>query len=940
MTAALPLILAVMAVISFTACAQEVAYAYGESGPRLQESGNITQYNGSDIVSSVIASAGPGSSSFPPKSTKNVEEIKEEINLKLNIPNPTVEDKGSNLVLDYPGDRTIGQICSIYNYMVGNWSYKADTRGIEVFQYSNKSLENGEGRYSGQGDCDDFSILMASLIESIGGTSRIVLAYGPNGGHAYTEVYLGKVGGSESDAQRMIAWLRKNYNVKEINTHTDLKTDDVWLNLDWWREPGGAKHPGGPFFKAASQTPIPIRENTSLVPLMPLNDLPEALFTISPSPPNAGENASFDASKSWDIGGEIDSYLWDFGDGNKTGKMSELIVNHVYLKGGPCTVILTVEDDEGATSIISQNIMINNPPQANFTVEPQRPKVGDQVKFDASKSDDEEDGKNLAYHWEINNNSAIFRVISPPRQPFDEKGMYWINLTVTDKNGAKGYKNFLLKINQPPIPRIAFDGPDLSLGKMINFSAVASEDLDGEIVSYAWDFGDNSAVDCNKTVLHSYREGGEKTVRLSIRDNDGAINNSSQDLFINRPPIAKFSIDPGKPEKGEAVSFNASSSSDSDGTILKYSWDFGEGIVEPDVRTRDFAVHTYYRPQEYNVTLTVEDDKGATGSFSQTFKVKFKEINNNHIELKNNSEVTAASFSADNGKLATGSGDYTARLWNVQTGSELQRIQHDSSVMDVAFSPDGSMLATGSDIGARMWDMQTGKELPTLMHYDSVADIVLALAFSPDGSKLATGSQDCTARLWNVQTSKVLQEFDNNGLWVMAVALSPDGSILATGSEDNTARMWNVQTGKELKRLNHDNNGLGVNSVAFNPGGSKLATGCGDSTARLWNVKTGMELQKFKHNSSVTGVAFSPDGSVLATGCVDKMARIWDMQTGEEIIELEHNDTVWAVAFSTDGTRLATGCADGIARIWNVQSGQVLLKLPHEGDVFSVAFSS
>jgi PKD repeat protein len=423
MSAALPLILAVIAIFSFTACAQEVAYAYGDSGGRPLESGNITQYNGSDIVTSAIASAGPGSRSLPPKSTKNVEEIKREINLKLNIPNPTVEDKGSNLVLDYPGDRTIGQICSIYNYMVGNWSYKADTRGIEVFQYSNKSLENGKGRYSGQGDCDDFSILMASLIESIGGTSRIILAYGPDGGHAYTEVYLGKVGGSESDVERMVGWLRKNYKVKEINTHTDLRTDDVWLNLDWWREPGGAKHPGGPFFKAVSQVPIPIRENTSLVPLIPLNDLPEALFTISPSPPNAGENASFDASKSRDIGGRIDSYLWDFGDGNKTGKMSEPTVNHVYLKGGPYTVILVVEDDEGATNISSQNIMINNPPVANFTIMPQKPVVGDKVKFDASQSYDEEDGKNLAYHWEINNNSAIFSVASPLKQVYDEKGM-------------------------------------------------------------------------------------------------------------------------------------------------------------------------------------------------------------------------------------------------------------------------------------------------------------------------------------------------------------------------------------------------------------------------------------------------------------------------------------------------------------------------------------
>jgi len=621
MSAALPLILAVIAIFSFTACAQEVAYAYGDSGGRPLESGNITQYNGSDIVTSAIASAGPGSRSLPPKSTKNVEEIKREINLKLNIPNPTVEDKGSNLVLDYPGDRTIGQICSIYNYMVGNWSYKADTRGIEVFQYSNKSLENGKGRYSGQGDCDDFSILMASLIESIGGTSRIILAYGPDGGHAYTEVYLGKVGGSESDVERMVGWLRKNYKVKEINTHTDLRTDDVWLNLDWWREPGGAKHPGGPFFKAVSQVPIPIRENTSLVPLIPLNDLPEALFTISPSPPNAGENASFDASKSRDIGGRIDSYLWDFGDGNKTGKMSEPTVNHVYLKGGPYTVILVVEDDEGATNISSQNIMINNPPVANFTIMPQKPVVGDKVKFDASQSYDEEDGKNLAYHWEINNNSAIFSVASPLKQVYDEKGMCWVNLTVTDKNGAKDYKNLILKINQPPIPRISFDRANLSLGKMINFSAVSSEDFDGEIVSYVWDFGDNSSVDSNKTAMHGYAESGDKIIRLSVWDNDGARSDISQEIFINRPPIVSFSIDPTEPNEGEQVSFNASSSSDPDGKIERYLWDFGIGKFMPEVYTKPIAEHTYIIAGRYDVNLIVQDDKGANSTMIKSVEV-------------------------------------------------------------------------------------------------------------------------------------------------------------------------------------------------------------------------------------------------------------------------------------------------------------------------------
>jgi PKD repeat protein len=630
MAVALLLALAVLFMTAYPASAQEVAFAYGESGGWPLESGNITEYNGTDIVTSAIASGG----SALRGTGMTVEEMKKEIDLKLNVPNQVVGDKADILALDYPGERTINQICSIYEHMVGNWSYKSDIRGIEVFQYSNQSLEKGQGRFSGQGDCDDFAILLASLVESVGGTSRIILAYGPTGGHAYTEVYLGMAEDiPENKVQRMLAWLRKKYSVEEINTHTDLNTGDVWLNLDWWKDPNTGRelveHPGGPFYQAANQVTILTREDIPLQPLEPVNEPPEVLFTISPVVPIAGLNTVFNASTSKDIGGRIESYLWDFGDGNRTWRTNEPFATHIYLNRGPCTVTLTLEDEVGATNASSQNIIINNPPRANFTITPPNPVVGDQVKFDASESYDSEDGRSLAYYWEISNGSAIFRVVSPPKLPFDEPGMHWVNLTVTDKNGAKGYKNELLKINQPPIPHIGFDNASLTLGTMINFSAAASEDLDGKIVRYAWNFGDDSEVDHNKTAQHIYSDGGEKTIRLSVEDNGGAISDISQEIFINRPPIASFSVDPAEPKKGEPVSFNASASSDPDGKIMKYSWDFGEGKVEPATYTSEFAVNTYYRSQEYNITLTVEDDKGAKNTAST--KIRIDELANNRF---------------------------------------------------------------------------------------------------------------------------------------------------------------------------------------------------------------------------------------------------------------------------------------------------------------------
>ena len=104
---------------------------------------------------------------------------------------------------------------------------------------------------SGAGDCDDFAILMSSLIENIGVSTRIILAHGPFGGHAYAEVYLGKLDDEDHKVERILNWIRNEYNTGEVRTHIDMNTGDVWLNLDW-----SAEHPGGPFFEAESHDPI------------------------------------------------------------------------------------------------------------------------------------------------------------------------------------------------------------------------------------------------------------------------------------------------------------------------------------------------------------------------------------------------------------------------------------------------------------------------------------------------------------------------------------------------------------------------------------------------------------------------------------------------------------------------------------------------------------
>jgi PKD repeat protein len=81
----------------------------------------------------------------------------------------------------------------------------------------------------------------------------------------------------------------------------------------------------------------------------------------------------------------------------------------------------------------------------------------------------------------------------------------------------------------------------------------------------------------------------------------------------NEPPKARFTHNPATLTVGQAVSFDASTSTD-DGTIASYGWSFGDGGTASGAQ----ATHTYVLPGTYTVTLVVEDDKGAKGETSAT----------------------------------------------------------------------------------------------------------------------------------------------------------------------------------------------------------------------------------------------------------------------------------------------------------------------------------
>ncbi|HOT07849.1 MAG TPA: PKD domain-containing protein [Methanotrichaceae archaeon] len=601
----------------------EIAYIFGADGEKASGQANLTDYSSDDIVSFTVSDS-PRGPSTSYKAVRRLDSIMEEINQKVDRGNDLVRDQGLRLIRDRSGPQRIDQICSIYDYMVDNWTFASDWRGLEQFQYSNYTLRKGmEFGTSGKGDCDDFSILLASLIEAIGGTPRVVFAYGQGGGHAYAEVYLGRR--NDSDVNRMLAWLRSEYDA-DINYHVDSKNEDVWLNMDWWKDPGGANHPGGPFYQATDHIPIYIQEDLPKTPLTSIaNQLPIPAFIHSPQEPAVGDVVSFNASASHDLDGRIVDYQWDFGDGDTAHGMLKSKSPHIYSYSGLFPVNLTITDNDGDSCTSTAYVNVTEPlPDAMGTFSPAEPAVSEIITFDGSKSRDRY-GRIISYQWDFDDGYTGNR--ASIKHQFLESGTYNVKLTVENEKGKRNTSTIIVVVKSKsethevesdasktplastfPSAAFIYTPAQPKVGDVISFDASASGDQDGNIVDYEWDFGDGNTAHGSRSVSpHIYTSSGKFRVNLTVTDDQGSKRTKTVYIdVIESLPVAIPICYPAEPTVSDIVTFDGSRSLDKNGRIVSYEWDFDDGYKA----NRASIKHQFLESGTYNVKLTVENDKG------------------------------------------------------------------------------------------------------------------------------------------------------------------------------------------------------------------------------------------------------------------------------------------------------------------------------------------
>jgi len=146
-----------------------------------------------------------------------------------------------------------------------------------------------------------------------------------------------------------------------------------------------------------------------------------------------------------------------------------------------------------------------------------------------------------------------------------------------------------------------------------------SRDSDGTIASYTWSFSDGSPSVTGVTASKTFTTPGNVTVTLTVADNRGATGTATRGISVtaNAAPTATFTATPISGRAPLPVSFDASGSRDTDGTIASYAWTFGD----TGTGTGATPQYTYNTAGTFTATLTVTDNEGATGTFSRIITV-------------------------------------------------------------------------------------------------------------------------------------------------------------------------------------------------------------------------------------------------------------------------------------------------------------------------------
>ena len=255
------------------------------------------------------------------------------------------------------------------------------------------------------------------------------------------------------------------------------------------------------------------------------NNRPVADFSMYPLTPNDVDETSF-TDASYDVDGSLVNWSWSFGDGQISFARNPRIV---FLDDGTFNVSLTVVDDDGNSSTMTVEVVVDNvAPVAGFDFSPTAPSDVEVVSFTSSSSD--VDGMLVNWTWNVEEQYFYSENIS---HTFSDDGIFNVSLTVVDDDGTSSAVSKQISVsNVGPTAKFSFRSNEcISIipGCNVTFSS-NSFDVDGSLTNLSWSIFDETYY--GGSFQYVFDNIGSFEVSLSVVDDDGKSSEVSQFVSV------------------------------------------------------------------------------------------------------------------------------------------------------------------------------------------------------------------------------------------------------------------------------------------------------------------------------------------------------------------------------------------------------------------------
>ncbi|KAK2651495.1 hypothetical protein Ddye_011351 [Dipteronia dyeriana] len=280
--------------------------------------------------------------------------------------------------------------------------------------------------------------------------------------------------------------------------------------------------------------------------------------------------------------------------------------------------------------------------------------------------------------------------------------------------------------------------------------------------------------------------------------------------------------------------------------------------------------------------------------------------------------------------LISASKDSSPMLRNGETGDWIGTFEgHKGAVWSCCLDTNALYAASGSaDFTAKLWNALTGDELHSFDH----KHIVRTCAFSEDAHSLLTGGFEKVLRIYDLNRPDAPpREVDNSPGSIRTVAwLHSDQTILSSCSDIGGVRLWDLRSGKIVQTLETKSP---VTSAEVSQDGRYITTADG-STVNFWDANLFGLVKSYNMPCNVESASLEPKhGNKFAAGGEDMWVHVFDFHTGEQIgCNKGHHGPVHCVRFAPGGESYASGSEDGTIRIWQISPASQEENRSHPGN--------